>query len=135
MMPKSVFYGRLPQACVRPLAQGQTFWGKKEKRRYKAQKHVTFPAARFFCEQTRHTSQKRKLTIFGNTKQVIQDYDTLAAFDNSIPFRKNDPLRITYFRIPGVSGLNFVPWHRLGDRDTCCLGAKAQSAGPARPVF
>jgi hypothetical protein len=42
------------------------------------------------------------LTIFGNTKQVIQDYDTV--FDNSIPFRKNDPLRITYFRIPGVPG-------------------------------
>ncbi len=37
-------------------------------------------------------TQKRKLTIFGNTKQVIQDYDTV--FDNSIPFRKNDPLRI-----------------------------------------
>jgi hypothetical protein len=28
-----------------------------------------------------------------NTKQVIQDYDTV--FDNSIPFRKNDLLRIT----------------------------------------
>ena len=43
------------------------------------------------------------MTIFGNTKQVIhtiQDYDTV--FDNSIPFCKNDLLRITYFRIPGV---------------------------------
>ena len=38
--------------------------------------------------------------MFGNTKQVIQDYDTV--FDNSIPFRKNDLLRITYFTIPGV---------------------------------
>jgi len=54
--------------------------------------------------------------MFGNTKQVIQDYDTV--FDNSIPFRKNNLLRITYFRIPGVQysvsvpGLHFVPWHR-----------------------
>jgi len=45
--------------------------------------------------------------MFGNTKQVIQDYDTV--FDNSILFRKNDLLRITYFRIPGVPGLHFVP--------------------------
>ena len=45
------------------------------------------------------------MTIFGNTKQVIQDYDTV--FDNSIPFRKNYLLRITYFRIPGVPGLHF----------------------------
>ena len=51
-----------------------------------------------------------EFTIFGNTKEVIQDYDTV--FDNSIPFRKNDPLRITYFRIQGVPGLHFVPWHR-----------------------
>jgi len=36
------------------------------------------------------------------TQQVIQDYDTV--FDNSIPFRKNDLLRITYFRIPVVPG-------------------------------
>ena len=28
------------------------------------------------------------MTIFGNTKQIIQDYDTV--FDHSIPFRKND---------------------------------------------
>ena len=40
-----------------------------------------------------------ELTIFENTKQVIQDYDTV--FDNSIPFRNNDLLRIN-FRIPGV---------------------------------
>ena len=55
----------------------------------------------------------------GNTKQVIQDYDTV--FDNSILFRKNDLLRITYFRIPGVPGLHFVPWHR----GSGCLGAAA----------
>ena len=77
--------------------------------------------------------------LFGNTKQVTQDYDTV--LDNSIPFRKNDLLRITYFRIPviqdydtvfddsilfrkndllrityfriqDVTGLHFVPWHR-----------------------
>ena len=61
----------------------------------------------------------------GNTKQVIQDYDTV--FDNSIPFRKNlnDLLRITYFRIPGVPGLHFVPWHR----GSGCLGH-----GAAAPV-
>jgi len=72
--------------------------------------HVTFPAASFFCERShshQKRSQKRKLTIFGDTKQVIQDYDTV--FDNSIPFRKNDLLRITYFRMPGVPGLHFVP--------------------------
>ncbi len=72
-----------------------------------------FSATRFFCEQS-HSHQKRtpkrKLTIFENTKQVIQDYDTV--FDNSIPLRKNDLLRITYFRIPDVPGLHFVPWHR-----------------------
>jgi hypothetical protein len=59
------------------------------------------------------------LTIFGNTKQVIQDYDTV--FDNSILLHKNDPLRITYFRIPVVPGLHFVPWHR----GSGCLGAAA----------
>ena len=66
------------------------------------EKHVTFPQPGFFANRVIFTT----LTIFGNTKQVIQDYDTV--FDNSIPFRKNDPLRITYFRIPGV---HFVPWH------------------------
>ena len=30
-------------------------------------------------------------------------------------------LRITYFRIPGVPGLHFVPWHR----GSGCLGADA----------
>jgi hypothetical protein len=45
-----------------------------------------FYAARFFCERShshQKRSQKRKWTIFGNTKQV-----------------------------PGVPGLHFVPWHR-----------------------
>ena len=56
------------------------------------------------------TIKGRSAILFGNTKQVIQDYDTV--FDNSIPFRKNDLQRITYFRIPGVPGLHFVPWHR-----------------------
>jgi hypothetical protein len=62
-----------------------------------AQKHVIFSAARFFCEQShsRHKRrQKRKLTIFGNTKQGIQDYNTV--FDNSIPFRKNS-VKMTYY--------------------------------------
>ena len=93
-----------------------------------AQKHVTFAQSQVFCEQShshQKRSQKRKLTIFGNTKQVIQDYDTV--FDNSIPFRKNDPLRITYFRIPGVPGLHFVPWHR----GSGCLGAAAPVTGAA----
>ncbi len=54
-----------------------------------AQKHVTFPQPGCFANRVIFT----KLTIFGNTKQVIQDYETV--FDNSIPFRKNDLLRIT----------------------------------------
>jgi hypothetical protein len=73
---------------------------------------VTFAEPGFFGEQShshRKRTPKRKLTIFENTKQVIQDYDTV--FDNSI-LRKNDLLRITYFRIPGVPGLHFVPWQR-----------------------
>ena len=74
----------------------------------------------FFCEQSHShhkRSQKRKLTIFGNTKQVIQDYDTI--FDNSIPLRKNDLLRIMYFRIQGVPGLHFVPVRSLCDPQFC----------------
>ena len=86
-----------------------------------AEKHVTFAQPGFFANRVIFT----KLTIFGNTKQVIQDYDTV--FDNSIPFRKNDPLRITYFRIPGVPGLHFVPWHR----GSGCLGAAAPVTGAA----
>ena len=46
------------------------------------------------------------ILLFGNTKQVIQDYDTV--FDNSILFPKNDLLQITSFRIPGVPGLHFA---------------------------
>ncbi len=83
---------------------------------------MTFPQPGFFCERSHShhkRSQKRKLTIFGTTKQVIKDYDTV--FDNSIPFRENDLLRITYFRIPGVPGLHFVPGHRGSE----CLGAAA----------
>ena len=57
-----------------------------------AEKHVTFAQPGFFANRVIFT----KLTIFGNTKQVIQDYDTV--FDNSIPFRKNDPLRISEYR-------------------------------------
>jgi hypothetical protein len=91
-----------------------------------AEKHVTYLRSQVFLERS-HSHQKRsqKLTVSGNTKQVIQDYDTV--FDNSaIPFRKNDLLRITYFRIPGVPGLHFVPWHR----GSGCLGA---AAPPRRP--
>ena len=66
------------------------------------------------------------MTIFGNTKQVIQDYDTV--FDNSIPFRKNDPLRITYFRIPGV---HFVAWYQ----GSGCLGAAAPVTGAAADEY
>jgi hypothetical protein len=39
-----------------------------------------FSGSQVFCEQShshQKRSQKRKLTIFGNTKQVIQDYDTV----------------------------------------------------------
>ena len=91
-----------------------------------------FSGSQVFCEQShshQKRSQKRKLTIFGNTKQVIQDYDTV--FDNSIPFRKNDPLRITYFRIPGVPGLHFVPWHR----GSGCLGAAAPVTGASADEY
>ena len=53
-----------------------------------AQKHVTFAQPGFFANRVIFT----EFTIFGNTKQVIQDHDTV--FDNSILFHKNDPLRI-----------------------------------------
>ena len=52
-------------------------------------------------------SQKRKLTIFGNTKQVIHDYDTV--IDNSIPFRK--PCRACRHQA-GLPGTKDVPWHQ-----------------------
>ena len=99
---------------------------------------MTFRGARlfaepgFFCEQGhshQKRTQKRKLTIFGNTKQVIQDYDTV--FDNSILLRQNDPLRITYFRIPGMPDLHFVPWHR----GSGCLGATAPVTGAAADEY
>ncbi|MFN9941878.1 MAG: hypothetical protein ACK56I_20620, partial [bacterium] len=71
--------------------------------------------------ENNHSNQKRtqksNFNIFVNSKQVNQDYDTV--FDNSILFRKNDLLRITYFRLPGVPGLHFEPWHRVSG----CLGA------------
>ena len=86
---------------------------------------MTFAQPGFFANRVFFT----KFTIFGNTKQVIQDYDTV--FDNSIPFRKNDPLRITYFRIPGVPGLHFVPWHR----GSGCLGAAAPVTGAAADEY
>ena len=77
-----------------------------------AQKHVTFAQPGFFANRVIFT----ELTIFGNTKQVIQDYDTV--FDNSIPFRKNDPLRIYECSVPGLQGTKAglpgtkaVPWH------------------------
>ena len=47
---------------------------------------MTFPQPGFLGEQShsrQKRTQKRKLTIFENTKQVIQDYDTV--FDNSTP--------------------------------------------------
>ena len=89
--------------------------------------HTLICEARFFCEQNhshQKRRQKRKLTIFGNTKQVIQDYDTV--FANSIPFRKNDPLQITYLRIPDVTGLHFVPWHRA-EMATPLVGYRADA--------
>ena len=83
---------------------------------------MTFAQPGFFANRVIFT----KLTIFGNTKQVIQDYDTV--FDNSIPFRKNDPLRITYFRIPGACTLC------LG-RGSGCLGAAATVTGVAADEY
>ena len=96
---------------------------------------MTFAQPGFFTNGAIHTNKeakkvtKRKLTIFGNTKQVIQDYDTV--FDNSILFRKNDLLRITYFRILGVQGLYFVPWHR----GSGCLGAATPVTGEAADEY
>ena len=89
-----------------------------------------FSGARFFCEQShshQKSSQKRKLSIFGNTKQVIQDYDTV--FDNSIPFRKNDLLRITVR----------ISEYRACQACTLCLGTEAvgrvaRRSGPAQAL-
>ena len=81
----------------------------------------------FFCEQS-HSHQKRsqkwKLTIFGTTKQVIQDYDTV--FDNSIPFRKNDPLRILECSVPGLPTLE-VEWKSETMRNSVPKLPKAES--------
>jgi hypothetical protein len=62
-------------------------------------------------------SQTRKLTIFGNTKQVIQDYDTV--FDNSILSAK-----MTHY------GFSSVPCRdcRVCPR-VSCLGTKAGLPG------
>jgi len=62
------------------------------------QKHVTFPAARFFCEQ----SHFHEIDYFWKHQTSNSRLKTTTVFDNSIPLRKNDLLRITYFRIPGV---------------------------------
>ena len=42
-----------------------------------------------------------------------------------------DLLRITYFRIPGVPVLHFVPWHR----GSGCLGAAAPVTGAAADEY
>ena len=85
-----------------------------------AQKHVTFAQPGFFANRVIFT----KLTIFGNTKQVIQDYDTV--FDNSIPLRKNDLLwtRITYFK--------FLEY-RACRACTLCLGTEAAGVSVPPP--
>ena len=89
--------------------------------------------------------QKRKLTVSENTKQVIQDYDTV--FDNSIPFRKNDLLRITYHTVtPKSKVINthdyvFQNTGRAGPalcalaprQPGGCLGAAAPVRSPGRP--
>jgi len=58
-----------------------------------------------------------------------KNYDIV--FDNSILFHKNDLLRMTYFRIPGVPVLHFVPWHR----GSGCLGAAAPVTGAAADEY
>ena len=80
-----------------------------------AQKHVTFPQPGFFANRVIFT----KLTILGNTKQVIQDYDTV--FDNSIPLRKNDLLRITFSE------------YRACRACTLCLGTEAAGVSVPPP--
>ncbi len=59
--------------------------------------------------------------MFGNSKQVIQDYDTV--FDNSILFRKNDLLQITYTRAGLIFRVedNSFPWPPPGLLDSLAL--------------
>jgi hypothetical protein len=77
-----------------------------------------------------HTKKeaKKEVDYFWKHQKRISDYDKV--FENSIPFRKKDLLRIKileYRASPGLStGLwHFVPWHR-GRR---CLGAAAPVTG------
>ncbi len=69
----------------------------------------------------------------GNTKQGIQDYDTV--FDNSFPFRKNDLHTTDYvFQNTGAAGplrLHFQAWHR----GSGCDGAAAPVTGAAADVY
>ena len=80
---------------------------------------------------------KKEVDYFRNHQTSNADYDTVSdcdkvfASEHSIPFRKNDLLRITYFRIPGVLGLHFVPWHR----GSGCLGAAAPVTGAAADEY
>jgi len=74
-------------------------------------------------------NQPKKEVDYFWKHQAIQDYDTV--FDNSISFRKNDLLLITYFRIPDVPGLHFVPCHR----GSWCLVAVAPVTGAAADEY
>ena len=90
---------------------------------------MTFPATRFFCEQS-HFHEIDYFWKHQTSNSRLRD-TVFEVFDNSIPFRKNDPLRITYFRIPGVPDLHFVPWHR----GSGCLGAAAPVTGAAADEY
>ena len=62
------------------------------------------------------------ISVDNGSTSLIASWLTLATNDVL-----TDLLRITYFRIPGVPGLHFVPWHRgIG-----CLGASAPVTGAA----
>ena len=88
---------------------------------------MTFPQPGFFGNRVIFT----KLTIFGNTKRVIQDYDTV--FDNSILFRKNDPLRILQCSVPievgvlDVVGSGVLDVVVSGVLDVVCTGTMHKS--------
>ena len=95
---------------------------------------MIFAQPGFLCEQNhshQKRSQKRKLTIFGNTKQVIQDYTT-QYLTIRFPSAKmtHYGLRISKYR---VSGLHFVPWHRGSGCDG--LGAAAPVTGAAADEY